>query len=180
MSEMPSIEDLANECSLRYVEEFDYKYSIDQPPLNEAFIREIVEIIKDASFVLSLGIGLERIYDLVKKKVLERKEKEALELSKANKILNVVGNGSILLFGNVRPFFEIPKGSRLYFYNVRFQNRMPINATPLNLQTKLVIPDGTSLILQNIAIVYDGELGKFIKEYTAPSVFLIKTYGVAS
>jgi hypothetical protein len=177
---MPSIKDLANECSSRYVEEFDYKYSIDRPPVNEAFVREIVEIINDASVVLSLGSGLERIYGFVKKKVLEKKKKEAMELSKANKILNVVGNDSILLFGNVRPFFEIPKGSRLYFYNVRFQNRMPVNATPFNLQTKLVIPDGASLLLQNITIVYDGKLGKFLKEYTAPSVFLIKAYGVAS
>jgi hypothetical protein len=57
---------------------------------------------------------------------------------------------------------------------------MPINAIPYKLQTKLVIPEGASLLLQNVTIVYDGDLGKFIKEYTAPSVFLIETYGVAS
>jgi hypothetical protein len=101
-----------------------------------------------------------------------------MELPKAN--ISMVGNGSILSFGNVSPFFEIPKGSRLYLYNVRFQNRMPINAIPYKLQTKLVIPEGASLLLQNVTIVYDEDLGKFIKEYTAPSVFLIETYGAAS
>ncbi|MFG1389582.1 hypothetical protein [Acidiplasma aeolicum] len=179
MSEEKTIMELANECSSRYVQEFDYRYSIDNPPLNEAFLKEIVEIVKDI-YPYVAGFGIERIYDLVKKKISEKKEKEAIRLSGENKVLNVFGNGAVLLYGNVRPFFEIPKGSRLYLYNVRFQNKMPINATPFNLQTRLVVPAGADLVLQNVTIVYYGELGKFIKEYSAPSVFLIRAYGIAS
>ena len=179
MSETLPITDLANKISLEYAKEFDYKYAVDKPPINEAFVKEIIEIIKD-TYPYALGFGIERAYELIKKKIFEKKEKEAMELSKAKKVLNVAGNGAVLLFGNVRPFFEIPKESKLYFYNVTFQNKMPINPTPFNLQTKLVIPEGVSLVLQNVTIVYNGELGKFIKEYTAPSVFLIKAYGIAS
>ena len=116
----PSITNLANECSLRYVQEFDYRYSVDRPPINEAFFKEVVEIVKDAGPLW--GFGIERVYNFVKNKILERKEKQTLELRKSNKILNVFGNDSFLLYGDVRPFFEIPQGSRLYFYNVRFQN----------------------------------------------------------
>ncbi len=173
----PSITNLANKCSLRYVQEFDYRYSVDRPPINEAFFKEVVEIVKDAGPLW--GFGIERVYNFVKKKILERKEKQTLELRKSNKILNVFGNGSFLLYGDVRPFFEIPQGSRLYFYDVRFQNKMPRNALPFNLQTSLVIPAGTDLVLQNVTIVYNGELGKFIKEYSAPSVFLIRVNGIA-
>lgn len=57
---------------------------------------------------------------------------------------------------------------------------MPSNANPINLQTRLVIPEGVDLVLQNVTIVYNGELGKFIKEYSAPSVFLVRVYGIAS
>jgi hypothetical protein len=178
MPEEKTIMELANECSLKYVEEFDYKFSVDRPPLNEAFLKEVVEIVKDAGPLW--GFGLERIYDFVKKRINEKKEKEAMQLSGKNKVLNVFGNGAVLLYGNVRPFFEIAEGSRLYFYNVRFQNKMPSNATPYNLQTRLVVPKGADIVLQNVTIVYDGNLGKFIKEYSAPSVFLVRVYGMAS
>ena len=103
----PSITSLANECSLRYVQEFDYRYSVDRPPIDEAFFKEVVEIVKDTGPLW--GFGVERVYNFVKKKILERKEKQTLELTKANKVLNVFGNGSVLLYGDARPFFEILK-----------------------------------------------------------------------
>ncbi|GGM68225.1 hypothetical protein GCM10007108_02870 [Thermogymnomonas acidicola] len=179
MSEENTIIELANECSLRYVQEFDYRYSLDRPPVNEAFLGGVIEIVRDI-YPYIVGFAIERVYELVKKKITERMERSASQLIKVNKVLNVFGNNSVLLYGDVRPFFEIPKGSRLYFYNVKFQNKMPSNANPINLQTRLVIPEGVDLVLQNVTIVYNGELGKFIKEYSAPSVFLVRVYGIAS
>ena len=151
MPEEKALMELANECSLRYVREFDYKFSVDRPALNEAFLKEIVEIIKDI-YPYMASFGIDRIYELVKKKTNEKKEREAMQLSGKNKVLNVFGNGAVLLYGNVRPFFEIPEGSRLYFYNVRFQNKMPSNATPYNLQTRLVVPKGADIVLQNATL----------------------------
>ncbi|MGP6220885.1 hypothetical protein [Caldiplasma sukawensis] len=179
MSEEKTVMELANECSLRYVQEFDYRYSVGQAPLNEAFLWEVIEIVRDI-YPYIVGFAIERVYELVKKKLTEKMEKSASQLIKVNKVLNVFGNNSVLLYGDVRPFFEIPKGSRLYLYNLRFQNKMPSNATPFNLQTRLVIPEGVDLVLQNVTIVYNGELGKFVKEYLAPSVFLVRVYGIAS
>ena len=178
MSQGPSFDNLTNLCVERYIQDYDYRYSIDKPPLDQAFYNEILEIIKDI-YPYVLGFALERIYQTVKKKLLERKEREATKLISQQKVLNILGNGAVLLFGEVRPFFEIPKESKLYFYNVNFQNRMPTNATPFRLQTNLTIPNGASLVLRDATIVYEGELGRFIKEYAAPSVFFIKSIGIA-
>ena len=179
MPRSPSFDSLANQFVDKYLQDYDYKYSIDKPPLNQAFYHEVIEIIKDV-YPYILGFSLERIYEFVKTKLSERREKETKNLISQQKILNVFGNGSVLLFGKVRPFFEIPKNSKLYFYNVQFQSRMPSNATPFHLQTNLIVPKGADLVLQNAIIVYEGDLGKFIKEYVAPSVFFIRVVGVAA
>ncbi len=178
MAQPPSFDNLANQFVEKYLQDYDYKYSIEKPPLDQAFYNEVVEIVKEI-YPYILGFSLERIYQTVKKKWLEKKERESANLISQQKVLNVLGNGAVLLFGKVRPFFEIPKDSKLYFYNVQFQNRMPPNATPFHLQTKLIVPKGAGLVLQNAIIVYVGDLGKFVKEYVAPSVFFIRVVGVA-
>jgi hypothetical protein len=171
-------DNLANLCVGKYIQDYDYRYSIDKPSLDQAFYNEILGIIKDV-YPYFVGFSLERIYQTVKKKLLERKEREATKLISQQKILNILANGTVLLFGDVRPFFEIPKESKLYFCNVKFQNRMPANVTLSRLKTDLTIPNGASLVLRDATIVYEGELGRFIKEYAAPSVFFIKSTGIA-
>ena len=39
--------------------------------------------------------------------------------------------------------------------------------------------EATIETLENAIIVYVGDLGKFVKEYVAPSVFFIRVVGVA-
>ncbi|QRF76158.1 hypothetical protein Thermo_01675 [Thermoplasmatales archaeon] len=174
-----SIDDLTNHCVEKYIQDHDYRYSIGKPPLDQAFFNEVYEIIRD-TYPYIIGFALERIYQTVKKKLSEKKEKEAMRLISQQKVLNVFGNGAVLLFGEVRPFFEIPMNSKLYFYNVNFQNGMPTNATPFRLQTNLVVPEGVSLVLRDATIVYEGKLGQFIREYKAPSLFFIKSSGIAA
>ena len=179
MPEQPSFDNLTNQFIGRYFQDYDYRYSVNRPPLDQAFYNEVLTIIKEV-YPYIVGFSLERIYDFVKKKLLERKEKEATNLISQQKVLNILGNGAVLLFSDVRPFFEIPKGSKLYLYNVRFQSSMPPNATPFRLQTNLTIPKGASLVLRDAIIVYNGELGKFIKEQEAPSMFFIRVAGIAA
>lgn len=178
MDGQPSLDNLANLCIERYFQDFDYRYSVDKPPLNHAFYQEVLEIVRE-TYPYVLGFALERIYQIVKKKLYEKKKNEAIKLISQQKVLNVSGNGAVLLFGEVRPFFEIPGGSKLYFYNVNFRNRMPINVTPFRLQTNLTIPNRASLVLRDATIVYEGQLGRFVKEYVAPSVFFIRSVGIA-
>ena len=166
------IRELANDYALRYIEELNYKYSLDKAPLDEGFVKEVMEIIKVLGEP-ALGFGMERLYELVKTKIHEREEGEAEALRQANQTIAMFGNGAILKFDEVRPFFEVPKGSKLYLYNVKFQNEMPPNVYPFKLQKALVIPSNTNLVIRDATVVYSGELGKFIKEYVSPSVFII-------
>lgn len=178
MKEGSSFDNLANLCVEKYLQDYDYRYSEDKPALDQAFYQEVLEIVKEA-YPYVIGFALERIYQIVKKKLYERKEKEATKLISQQKVLNIFGNGAVLLFGEVRPFFEIPRGSKLYLYNVNFQNRMPTNVTPFRFQTNLTIPNEASLVLRDTTVVYEGQLGRFVKEYVAPSVFFIKSIGIA-
>ena len=158
-------------CIENYLNEFDYKYTINQPTVDPVFKAEITNIIETICGVIVAG---KVICDCVKKELDKRKEKKTQELLAQRKTIPIFENGSVLYYSNTRPFFDIPTGSRLYFYKTTFTNKLPNSVTPFKLDTPLQIPNGVDLVLQDVIIVYDGDLGKFIKEEIAPSVFLIE------
>ena len=167
-------------CVESYLNDYDYRFSVDRQDVNNAFINEIKEIINLAYKTAVISGSLSKLYEFVRKKFNERKEKEAQKLAQENKLINTFGNGAVLYYGNVRPFFDIPDGSKLYFHNVSFSNKMLSTATPYRLQVPLQIPKGANLLLQDVVIVYDGVLGKFVKEGKAPNFFLLRVAGIAS
>ena len=75
MSEQPSFDNLTNQFIGRYFQYYDYRYSVNKPPLDQAFYSEVLTIIKEV-YPYIVGFSLERIYDFAKKKLHERKEKE--------------------------------------------------------------------------------------------------------
>ena len=76
MPEQPSFDNLTNQFIGRYFQVYDYRYSVNRPPLDQAFYNEVLTIIKEV-YPYIVGFSLERIYDFVKKKLLERIEKDA-------------------------------------------------------------------------------------------------------
>jgi hypothetical protein len=47
MPQQPSFDNLTNQFIERYLQDYDYKYSVGKPPFDQAFYNEVFEIIKD-------------------------------------------------------------------------------------------------------------------------------------
>ena len=130
---------IAEDFTKKYVEEYDYKYSNSEIPLNKAFMPNIIEVIKIASSVVAYGILKEMgadIYKNIKGKMTEyylnKKEvnkpyillKEGVFQDIKQTIISPYSSGTtvmkgekknttIIMVGKLRPLFKVTRGSFL-------------------------------------------------------------------
>lgn len=138
-------QELVEQFSNKYLEEYDFKYATANLPIDPVFLSQVQTYIEIAIGATSAGffgkMGSD-LYDKIKSSLF-KEIKEKYKKSD-DRVLIIEGAGydkTILNFGQTRPIFRIGKGNKL--------------------------------ILKNLTITYQGDPIHLIEEELAPSFFPI-------
>jgi hypothetical protein len=164
---MNQLNAIAENFTKKYVEEYDYKYSNPELPLNKAFLPNITEVIEILSSAVAYGILKEMGADIYKN-IKTKMSEYYLNRKEVNKPHILLKGG---VFQGIKQTIISPYNSGITVMKGEKKDTTILMAGKL--RPLFRITRGSFLILMNLTIEYEGSPQGLIEEDVAPSFLLI-------
>ena len=162
---MAQFNDVAEKFTIKYMEEYDFKYAKPEIPLNKAFLPNVIEVVTGISSGIAYGILKELgtdIYKTIKTKLGDYYR---------NKYKKEIAKPTILLkkgeFTGIKETIKSPDNSGIIVIRGEDKDNTILQAGKLRPLFKIY--KGSFLILVDLVIEYEGSPEGLIEEETAPS-----------